>query len=176
MTGEKLDTVRLQNMARAFINSAALFAAIDLKLFTAVAAGDNTVERFARRASISIINAERLMTMCAANGLLEWRGDHYTNAADVDRFLVEYEPRFERAYGFFWQIIKEVVERYLDCGNPRCGFARIRCPDVLGDDRRLRHRAFGPAHPHQLRTERHPDLPVNSSNPICSSGSAIQGD
>jgi hypothetical protein len=22
-----------------------------------------------------------------------------------------------------------VVERYLDCGNPRCMFARIRCPD-----------------------------------------------
>jgi hypothetical protein len=22
-----------------------------------------------------------------------------------------------------------VVERYLDCGNPRCGFARIRCPN-----------------------------------------------
>jgi len=22
-----------------------------------------------------------------------------------------------------------VVERYLECGNPRCGFARIRCPD-----------------------------------------------
>jgi hypothetical protein len=21
-----------------------------------------------------------------------------------------------------------VVDRYLDCGNPRCGFARIRCP------------------------------------------------
>ena len=46
-----------------------------------------------------------------------------------DRFLTEYEARFEREYGFFWLVIKEVVERYLDCGNPRCGFARIRCPD-----------------------------------------------
>ena len=26
-------------------------------------------------------------------------------------------------------IIKEVVERYLDCGTPRSGFARNRCPD-----------------------------------------------
>jgi ribosomal protein S27E len=46
-----------------------------------------------------------------------------------DRFLTEYESRFEREYGFFWPIVQEVVERYLDCGNPRCGFARIRCPD-----------------------------------------------
>jgi len=30
--------------------------------------------------------------------------------------------------GFFWLVIKEVVERYLDCGNPRSGFAlMIRC-------------------------------------------------
>jgi ribosomal protein S27E len=46
-----------------------------------------------------------------------------------DRFLAEYKSRFEKKYGFFRPIIKEVVERYLDCGNPRCGFARIRCPD-----------------------------------------------
>jgi hypothetical protein len=46
-----------------------------------------------------------------------------------ERFLAEYESRFEKEYGFFRPIINEVVERYLDCGNPRCGFARIRCPD-----------------------------------------------
>jgi len=50
-----------------------------------------------------------------------------------DRFLAEYESRFEKEYGFFRPIIKEVVERYLDCGNPRCGFARIRCPDCGGE-------------------------------------------
>ncbi len=46
-----------------------------------------------------------------------------------DRFLAEYESRFEKEYGYLRLIIKDVVERYLDCGNPRCGFARIRCPD-----------------------------------------------
>jgi len=37
-----------------------------------------------------------------------------------------YESRFEKEYGYFRPIVREVVERYLDCGNPRCGFARIR--------------------------------------------------
>jgi ribosomal protein S27E len=46
-----------------------------------------------------------------------------------DRFMAEYEDRFEKEYGYFRPIIKEVVERYLDCGNPKCGFARIRCPE-----------------------------------------------
>jgi len=53
-----------------------------------------------------------------------------------DRFLAEYEGRFKKEYGYFRPIIKEVVERYLDCGNPRCGFARIRCPDC-GEERLL---------------------------------------
>jgi len=53
-----------------------------------------------------------------------------------DQFLAEYESRFERDYGFLRSIIKEVVERYLDCGNPRCGFARIRCPNC-GEERPL---------------------------------------
>jgi hypothetical protein len=40
-----------------------------------------------------------------------------------ERFLTEYKARFEREYGFFRPIVKEVVERYLDCSNPRCGFS-----------------------------------------------------
>ena len=36
-----------------------------------------------------------------------------------DRFLTEYETRFEKEYGLLRPIVKEVVEKYLDCGNPR---------------------------------------------------------
>jgi hypothetical protein len=46
-----------------------------------------------------------------------------------DEFVAEYENRFEREYGCFRSVIQEVVEKYLDCGNPKCGFARIRCGD-----------------------------------------------
>jgi len=42
---------------------------------------------------------------------------------------------FEREHGFFRPIVKEVIARYLDCGNPRCGFARSRCPDLGADFR-----------------------------------------
>jgi ribosomal protein S27E len=65
-----------------------------------------------------------------------------------ERFLAEYESRFEKEYGFLRPIVKELVERYLDCGNPRCGFARIRCPDC-GEERLLmfscRTRGFCPS-------------------------------
>jgi len=69
-----------------------------------------------------------------------------------EQFLAEYESRFEREYGFLRPIIKEVVERYLDCGNPRCGFARIRCPSC-GEERFVmfscRTRGFCPIVPCQ---------------------------
>ncbi len=51
-------------------------------------------------------------------------------------FLREYENRFEKEYGYFRLVIQDVVEKYLDCGNPMCGFARIRCPDC-GEERLL---------------------------------------
>jgi len=77
-----------------------------------------------------------------------------------DQFLQEYESRFEKEYGFFRPIIKAVVERSLDCGNPRCGFARVRCPSC-GEERRLmfscRSRGFCPSC-HAKRREEWGDL------------------
>ncbi len=46
-----------------------------------------------------------------------------------DMFLAEYENQFEREYGYLRPVIQEVIEKYLDCGNPHSGFARIRCSD-----------------------------------------------
>jgi hypothetical protein len=50
-------------------------------------------------------------------------------ATHFDTFLTKYETLFQRRYGYFRPVIREVVERYLDCANPMCGFARIRCPE-----------------------------------------------
>jgi len=94
----RVDTVRLQNLSRAFTGSASLFAAIDLELFTAVSTGDNTPGKFAKCAGISEVNAERLMTICATLGLLNWIDDHFENADDVQRFLV----KGEKSYAASW--------------------------------------------------------------------------
>ena len=91
---KKVDSVRLQTISRAFIESAGLFAAIDLELFTSISQGKNTVESFANDADISQLNAERLMTMSAASGLIHWENDHYENAEDVQRYLVKGEDSY----------------------------------------------------------------------------------
>jgi hypothetical protein len=50
-----------------------------------------------------------------------------------DAFLAEYETRFQRRYGYLRPVVREVVDRYLDCANPMCGFARVRCPECRGE-------------------------------------------
>lgn len=111
----KVDTVRLQNLSRAFISSASLFAAIDLELFTAVSEGDNTVQKFAARSGISEVNADRLMTICASTDLIHWNQDHFENAEDVQRFLVKGEKSYAGAWLTFtrpgWDSFGRLTEK-----------------------------------------------------------------
>ena len=44
-------------------------------------------------------------------------------------FVAEYEDRFRKAYGFFRQVISDVVQKFLQCGDLKQGFARVRCPE-----------------------------------------------
>jgi len=44
-------------------------------------------------------------------------------------FLLEYEKRLEKHYGYLRSIIQEVAEKYLECGIPKNGFARLKCSD-----------------------------------------------
>ena len=87
-----MDTTRLQRLSRAYMESAAFIAAVELGLFTAVAGGDDTEARLAGRLGLSAVNAERLVTACVALRLLERDGDRLRNAPDVHRYLVEGHP------------------------------------------------------------------------------------
>ncbi len=44
-------------------------------------------------------------------------------------FIQEYEERFERPYGFWRPYLKEVITRYMECGDLHHGFARVKCRD-----------------------------------------------
>lgn len=95
------DTVRLQRISKAFWESAALMSAVELGAFTAISKGDNTVERAARVMDIEPVNAERLLTALTAMDLLSRDGDVFSNAEDVERFLVEGEPAYAGPWMLF---------------------------------------------------------------------------
>jgi SAM-dependent methyltransferase len=89
MSEERIDTVRLQNLAYGYRQSATLVAAIEIDLFTKISQGARTVEQIAASLDITPVNAERLLVACAAIGLVVKNGAGYVNAPDVERFLVK---------------------------------------------------------------------------------------
>ena len=101
MTGQPKDpnapgatTVRLQNIAQAYGQSAALMAAVEIGVFTAISKGAGTFDAIAKACDIHPINAERLAVMLCAAGLVERRDGRLVNAADVERFLVQGSPSY----------------------------------------------------------------------------------
>jgi hypothetical protein len=95
------NTMRLQRITKGFWESAALMSAVELELFTAIDKGANTIAKIAAALDIETVNAERLMVALAAMELLVRQGDTFTNADDVDRFLVKDKPTYAGPWMLF---------------------------------------------------------------------------
>ena len=101
MIRQKVDTTRLQRYARAYCESAVLFAAIDLNLFTHIAKGADTEAKLADAMGIRALDVERLVTAALAMGLIESDGNILRNAADAARFLVKGESGYAEDWLMF---------------------------------------------------------------------------
>ena len=101
MATSRVDTTRLQHLARAYTESATFFAALDFELFTHVAGAAGSVAELAVAMDVLELDAERLVTACLALGLLEWQDGRLANAPDAARFLVKGEPRYAEPWMTF---------------------------------------------------------------------------
>jgi SAM-dependent methyltransferase len=137
----RLDTTRLQKIAQAYWESAALMAAVELDVFTAVARGNDTIAAVAAAVGISPRNAERLLTALVAMTLLDRIGERFTNAADVERFLVKDSERYAGPWILFtkprWTAYGELSERLRRTTEHRLGAYR----SFTVDDARRYHAA-----------------------------------
>lgn len=93
-------TVRLQRMVRAYRESAALMAAVELGLFTEVARERHTEASLSEALGLTPLHGERLIVACVGLNLLERDGAWLRNAPDVERFLVA----GERNYAGEWML------------------------------------------------------------------------
>lgn len=111
----RLDTTRLQKIAQAYWESAALMAAVELDVFTAIARGQDTIATVAKAIDISERNAERLLTALVAMTLLDRNGERFSNAPDVERFLVKDSERYAGPWILFtkprWNAYGELSQR-----------------------------------------------------------------
>ncbi len=54
---------------------------------------------------------------------------HRCVEAHFEELEMVWEDRYERFYGFWRPYVMEVIDRYLECGDLHCGFARVKCED-----------------------------------------------
>lgn len=136
-------TVRLQRMVRAYRESAALMAAVELGLFTEVARTEHTEASLASALGLTALHGERIIVACVGLGLLERDGDKVRNAPDVQRFLVAGERQYAGEWMLFtkpdwneWGRLSEHLR------NPEPARAEnVKVSEFSVEDARTYHRA-----------------------------------
>ncbi len=136
-------TVRLQRMVRAYRESAALMAGVELGLFTKVAEGGHTEATLAAALGITRLHGERIAVACVGLGLLERDGDKLKNAPDVERFLVEGQPGYAGEWMLFtkpdWNEWGRLTDYLRNQTPPRAD--NVKVSEFTVDDARKYHRA-----------------------------------
>ncbi len=97
----RIDTTRLQEMARAYTTSAVLYTALDVGLFTHISNGYNTEVLLAQETGLRPVDIDRLVSCALSLDLLDWDGEQLCNAADVETYLVEGKSRYAGPWMMF---------------------------------------------------------------------------
>ncbi len=142
-TTSRPTTVRLQRMVRAYRESAALMAAVELGLFTKIAEGHDTEEALGKAMGLTPLHAERIIVACVGLGLVERDGDHLKNAPDVDRFLVQGQPNYAGEWMLFtkpdWNEWGRLSQHLANQTPARAD--NVKVSDFTVEDARRYHRA-----------------------------------
>ncbi|MDP6981194.1 MAG: methyltransferase [Myxococcota bacterium] len=88
----RIDTTRLQDIARAYTQTAVLYSAIDVELFSHIDKGADTEVALSDATGLRPVDIDRLVTCCLSMDLLRWADQssgRLENAPDVDRYLVK---------------------------------------------------------------------------------------
>jgi len=107
-----IDDVReISKLAYGFMGSKALFAALELDLFTRLAAGAKTADDLAGETGIVHHRLVTLLTACVSLGLLSKSGDRYVNAPAAQAYLSRSSPRYFGDY-YRFQIDRQIYPAF----------------------------------------------------------------
>lgn len=122
----------LMQVALAHRASAVLFAATELDLFSAMAAGPATAEALAAKVGAKPAPTRFLLDACATTGLVERDGDHFKNSPTSAAFLVRDTP------AYIGDGLKYAEDLYPAWGSlaelARTGLPPFEPETILGDD------------------------------------------
>jgi predicted O-methyltransferase YrrM len=129
----------IMRLALAYRSSMVLFAATELKVFTALAGGGRTPEEVARACGAEARPVRYLLDACAAEGLLERDAGRYRNGPAADAYLVESKPAF---IGHGLKYSEDLYPVWARLGDlMRTGRPVIEPHSILGEDKE-KTRAF----------------------------------
>ena len=50
-----------------------------------------------------------------------------------DEFERVYPEKYQERYGYWRPVIRSAIDKFMKCGDPKEGFARVRCPDCKAE-------------------------------------------
>lgn len=98
MSDDRVTPDHIWHLAIGFWPAKVILSAVDLDLFTTLAAGPMTCDAISERIGLHHRSAKDYLDTLAALKLLERDGDKYSNAADVDFFLDRNKPAYIGAF------------------------------------------------------------------------------
>jgi len=133
------DPTLIMQLALAYRASAALFAASELDVFSALAAGPKTADQMAQERQCQEAPMRLLLESCAAIGLLTSHGGTYANTPVADTFLVRGRPEYSANGLKYAEDLYPAWGRLADL--VRTGHPPMEPQTILGDDKE-KTRAF----------------------------------
>jgi len=133
------DPSLIMQLALAYRASAALFAASELDVFSALADGPKTADQVARERHCQEPPMRLLLESCAAAGLLTSNGGSYANTPVADTFLVRGRPAYSANGLKYAEDLYPAWGRLADL--VRTGHPPMVPQTILGDDKE-KTRAF----------------------------------
>jgi predicted O-methyltransferase YrrM len=128
------DVRQLSHLAYGFMASKALFAALDIDLFSALADRPMSLESLATATHVAGNRLAALLTALVAIGLLERSGDLFVNAPVAAKYLVRGGSNYFGDY-YRLQIDKQVYPSWLQLGDGLAGLPTRSIYDLIQDER-----------------------------------------
>lgn len=116
-----------------FMASKVLFAALELDLFSRLAAGPRPLAALADDAGIAPNRLETLLTACVSLGLLAREDGNFANSAAAQAYLVRAAPAYYGDY-FRFQTDRQIYPSFQDLHAALRGEAIHRFYELTGDD------------------------------------------
>jgi 2-hydroxy-4-(methylsulfanyl)butanoate S-methyltransferase len=105
------DVRDISRIAYGFMASKALFAALNLDVFTRLAGGPKPLETLASETDVTANRLRTLLTACVSLDLLEEEGGHYRNSPASQAYLVRTAPMYFGDY-YRFQIDRQVYPAF----------------------------------------------------------------